>query len=170
VSMLRVVVAAWLLVVAGSSTPQATNVRAQTGQARSDVPLLIIVASATIGDDIKMGMLRSTFEGHATEFNGKRLIPFNQQSGSPARERFDRHVLGLTPGQVGKFWVDQRVRGGTQAPRALASADLTLRVIASLPSSIGYVTMSPRALPRGLKALAIDGKHATDRDYPFATR
>jgi hypothetical protein len=110
------------------------------------------------------------FEGYKTEFNGKRLIPFNQESGSQARERFDRLVLGLTPAQVGQFWVDQRVRGGTQAPRALASPELTLRVVASLPSSIGYVALDPNAVPAGLKALSIDGKRAIDGDYPFAAK
>ena len=95
--MHRVFVAAWLVVVAGSSVPQSSEVQTLTSKAQVSPPLLVIVAAKTTGSDIKRAVLRNAFEGYKTEFHGKTLIPFNQESGSQARERFDRLVLGLSP-------------------------------------------------------------------------
>ena len=152
--------AASLMFVSGTHLPQSSST---VGTA--EPPILVIVSAATPGSEIPLGTLRNAFEGYPTDFNGKRLVPFNHPTGTPTRARFDKVLLGLVPNQVGQFWVDQLVRGGRQAPRTLPSSELALRVVASVPGSISYVAMVPNALPPALKILAIDGKRPTDSHY-----
>lgn len=145
-----------------ASVPQTPDANAQARP-----PLLVIVSSALGGSEIGLGTLRSAFQGNSTDLNGKRLIPFNQAPGSPERVRFDQVVLGLGPDQVARFWIDQRVRNGLQAPRTLQSPELALRLAASVPGIISYFAGQPSAVPKGLTALKIDGKAPTDSGYPL---
>lgn len=147
------------------------SVPAELGSVQAaELPILVIVADKTGGTSIDHGTLRAAFESDAALFQGRKLIPFNHPSGSSARVRFDEAVLELRPDQVGRFWTDQRVRTGAQPPRAVASAELLVRVIASLPGGIGYVEMAPADLPAGVRYLEVDGKGPNEAGYPLAAR
>jgi ABC-type phosphate transport system substrate-binding protein len=74
--------------------------------------------------------------------NGGRILAFNLAPGNPGREQFDRVVLGMLPDEIGRFWIDRRVRGAGMPPRTVASAAMLVRVVATLVSSIGYVPRS----------------------------
>lgn len=148
-----------LLLLGVALMPLRPHVRAQAQR-----PLLVIVASDTGFTDISAASLRRAFEAYPTEYrSGKRLLPINHPVGSGERTRFDRTVLGLSPDEVGLYWVDQRIRGSAQPPRTLASAELAVRVVASFPGAITYTDAS--LLRPDLKVLTIDGKSPTDRDY-----
>jgi hypothetical protein len=71
--------------------------------------------------------------------NGDPIVVFNFPPGTSERTHFDQSVLSMDPEQAARFWIDQRIRGGGSPPRKVPSAQLMLRVIASLPGSIGYV-------------------------------
>lgn len=154
-----------LLLAVALLAPQPTHTRAQ-----APLPMLVIVASTLGMSDIDMGTLRRVFEGYATEQRGVRLIAFNQNVGTPARTSFDRAVLGLAPDQVGRFWMDQKVRQASQPPRTIPSPELVVRVIVSLRGGIGYLFTSPRELPKGVRHLTINGKAPTDPAYPLRAR
>jgi hypothetical protein len=125
---------------------------------------LVVVVATSIGlQDISTATLRRAFMGYVTEVNGKRLIPLNQPPGNPNRVRFDQIMLGLTPEEVGRFWVDRRIRDESPPPKAVPSAELAVRVAASLPGAIAYVTNN--LLNDKVRALSIDGKHPTDSGY-----
>jgi hypothetical protein len=66
-------------------------------------------------------------------------VPFNYPPESPLRRTFDSNVLGLAPAEVGRFWVDQRIRGAGHPPRQVSDPGIMLRLVASLKGSIGYV-------------------------------
>jgi ABC-type phosphate transport system substrate-binding protein len=141
--------------------------------ARSDVhaqaaaePLVVIVGSATGIKDIPMALLRRAFQSEPAEYaSGKRLIPFNLANTSPARVRFDRALLGLEPQDVARFWINRRIRGEGQPPRTVPSPELAVRVVASLPGAITYV--SPSQVTTNVRVLTVDGKAHTAPDYPF---
>lgn len=150
-----------LTLLAAIAFPARPGVRAEAAN-----PLLVVVSAATGLTDISSALLRRAFEGLPAEYrSGKRLLPLNLPLGSAERVRFDRIVLGLGPDEVGRFWVDQRVRGAAQPPRTL-SVDLALRVVASFPGAISYVDSS--ALKPGLQVLSIDGKQPSAAGYVFA--
>lgn len=153
-----------LLLLIGAALPVRPFARAQPSQ-----PLLVVIASATGVTDISIALLRRAFQGYPAEYQpGKRLIPINQPTGTPERQRFDLTVLGMTPDEIGRFWVDQRVRGAGQPPRTAPSAELAVRVAASFAGAITYT--SPELVKPGLNVLTVDGKKPTDSGYLFAPR
>jgi ABC-type phosphate transport system substrate-binding protein len=128
----------------------------------ADPPLVVIVAATNPIQDISRANLRRAFLGEPTGGPGGKLIPLNQPPGSPARNQFDRILLGLDPEDVARFWIDQRIRGQGGAPRAIPAAML-VRVIPQLAGAIGYVRASE--LGPGVKVVTIDGKKPGDPDY-----
>jgi hypothetical protein len=70
---------------------------------------------------------------------GLTAVPFNYSPESPLRRTFDASVLGLAPDEVGRFWIDQRIRGYGHPPRQVTDPTIMLRLVASLKGSIGYV-------------------------------
>jgi hypothetical protein len=151
-----------LLLLLGALSPIQSGARAEANQ-----PLLVVVGAATGLTDISLAMLRRAFQGElALTPGGKRLVPLNQAVGSPARTMFDRAVLGLAPDEVGRFWISRRIRDEGSPPRTLPSADLGVRVVASYPGAITYV--SAKLVNASVRVLRIDGKLPSDPGYLLA--
>lgn len=138
--------------------------------AQASKPVVVIVSAALGNSDITLATLRHAFEGYATDLSGTRLIPFNQAIGTPARSILDKAVLGLEPDKVASFWIDRKIRQSVDAPRALPSPDLVLRVVATLKGAIGYTEASPSSIPSAVRVLSIDGKAPSDPNYPLSVR
>jgi hypothetical protein len=105
------------------------------------------------------------FRGDPTELNGRRLTPFNYAPESPLRRSFDLLALGMSTGEVGRYWIDRRIRGQGLAPRTVPSPAMARAVVARLPGAISYITS--KELDTTVRAVSIDGKSHTDRDYPL---
>jgi hypothetical protein len=129
-------------------------------------PLLVVVGLTFPGSEISLQDLKGAFRGQLVSASGVRLIPINHALGSPLRVAFDRLVLGLKPAEVGRFWIDQRIRDTGKPPTTAPSVDLALRAAATLRGAITYARRS-QLLPR-LKVLRVDGKAAGDAEYPLA--
>ncbi|HEX5656856.1 MAG TPA: hypothetical protein VFX59_06660 [Polyangiales bacterium] len=128
-------------------------------------PLLVVVAAASPIKDIEFALLRRAFEGAAAEIGGKRLIPINHPAGSPLRVAFDKQVLGLAPEDVGKFWIERRIRDEGSPPKTVPSPELAVRIAGSLPFSITYSTQE--LINATVKAITIGGKAAGSAGYPL---
>jgi hypothetical protein len=139
--------------------------RADTPRAHAlGKPLLVVVSARSGVHDVSTAALRRIFQGLPTEFEGgKRYIPLNHATGTPARAQFDRAVLGLEPTQVGPFWIDRRIRDESPPPRTIPSPELALRIAASLPGAITYVY--PELLNTTVRALTVEGKSAGQAGY-----
>jgi hypothetical protein len=128
-------------------------------------PLVVVVAASSAVKDISLGELRRAFLGEAVTVGGKRLIPINHPLASPARDQFDKLVLGLKPDEVGRFWVDRSIRAQSPPPKTVQSAELAVRIAMSLPGAITYTTADN--LNEKLRAVTIDGKAAGQPGYPL---
>jgi len=135
----------------------------QLAQAAAGPALVVVISTATGLRDITTATLRRAFMGYPTEVGGKRLIPINHPTGSPDRVLFDKLMLGLSPEEVGRFWVDRRIRDESPPPKTVPSPDLAVRVAASLPFAITYVT--PELVNDKVAVLTIDGKSPKDSSY-----
>lgn len=89
---------------------------------------------------------------------GSSIVAFAYPNENRLRVEFDRVVLGLTPDQVGRFWIDQRIRGGARPPRQVPDPALALRLVASLRGSIGYVPAAMASPAVRVVARIVDGK------------
>ena len=135
----------------------------QLARAAAAPALVVVIGTATGLHDITTATLRRAFMGYPTEIGGKRLIPINHPTSSPNRVLFDKVMLGLSPEEVGRFWVDRRIRDESPPPKTVPSPDLAVRVAASLPFAITYIT--PDLINDKVAVLTIDGKSPKDSSY-----
>jgi ABC-type phosphate transport system substrate-binding protein len=101
--------------------------------------LVVIVNPA---NDARPGdaVLEKIFLRKQTEWpDGDRAIPLNAPPDDDRRHAFDRAVLGMSPDEVARYWLDLRIRGGGTAPREVGDAVLTVKLVAKLKGAIGYV-------------------------------
>lgn len=118
------------------------------------VPELAVIAHprAAVGS-LEHAELQSVFlRRRLTWDDGTRILPFNYVAGDALRTGFDRTVLGWSPDQAARYWIDARIRSGTEAPRTLSSPSLVVRVVMQLQGSIGYVPAS--SVPQGVRIVA----------------
>lgn len=71
--------------------------------------------------------------------DGTSIIPFNSPSGEPHRLLFDEAALRLGPDEAARYWLDQRIRSGTRAPRHIADGGLAVRLVSRLKGAVAYV-------------------------------
>ena len=130
------------------------------------VRLQLVTAKTNAIRDLSFADLRQLYRGKRISIAGIKTIPFNHPPGTPDRVGFDRVVLGMGPEEVGRYWVDQRIRGGDPPPRTIDSVSLLLRVVAALPGAIAYVRegfSSPE-----LKVVSLEGRMPGDAGYALS--
>lgn len=162
--MLKPTITSWvtfalllLLFVLGTAPALTPHVRAE------QEALLVIVGTNFPAKDISFATLKEAFRGRAATLEGKRLIPVNHPAESAARVEFDRRVLRLKPEEVGRFWIDVKIRDAGRQPTTAGTSDLAVRIVSSLPNAISYATRS--MLSPNVKVLTVDGKSASDAGY-----
>lgn len=132
----------------------------------ADAPLVPIVAASSPMRDISADALRRIFLGRAQlDPQGRSIIPLNHPVGAAARVRFDHNLLGFSPDETAKYWIDQRIRGNALPPRSASPEPLLQRVVAKLPGALSYVPAG--TLLPGVRALTIDGREPGDARYPL---
>jgi hypothetical protein len=151
-----------LLVLALAALPQRGAVEAQAHS-----PLALVVGVELKLSEISLATLRTVFRSEvAYAPDGKRFVPLNAPLKSYERALFDRKVLGLAPDEVAQFWITRRIRDEGLPPRTLPSTELGLRVVASYPGAITYV--SSKIVRAGVRVLKVDGKLPSDPGYLLA--
>ena len=125
--------------------------------------LVVVVARGSSLTNISRDDLKRCFLGEHVSVGGKPLVPFNASPGSAERAGFDQAVLGMSPDDVGRFWVDRKVRGQSGAPRSLPSPVHIAKVAAKFPGAIGYLTVD--RLTADIQAVAVDGVAYSDARY-----
>ncbi len=128
-------------------------------------PLVVIVSRSNLLDSVSLGLLRRIFLAEPIDTAGIRAVPFNTSPHTAERVLFDARVLGMSPNEAARYWVDQRIRGKEGSPRAVTGVRLLKQVVARLPGAISYV--SHRDLDTSVKALPVGGHDWTHRDYPL---
>jgi len=125
--------------------------------------LVVVVAKGSSLTGISRAELKRCFLGEPVTGGGKTLVPFNAATNTADRTGFDKAVLGMTPDEVGRFWVDRKVRGQSAAPRSLPSAAHMAKVAAKFPGAIGYLPEDQ--LTSDVQPVAVDGIPYADPHY-----
>jgi hypothetical protein len=124
--------------------------------------LVVVVARTSAVTNVSRVDLKRSFLGDAITVGDVRLAPFNAESTTEPRAGFDASVLGMTPEQVGRYWIDRKIRGQGAPPRSLPAAYLA-KVVARYPGAIGYLPADQ--LTPDVKAVKIDGVAYDDPRY-----
>ena len=138
----------------------------QSAGASSALLLVPIVAANSSVADVSLGTLRRVFTSQPVSGpGGVTFVGFNQPAGARERELFDRVVLGMTPEEAARYWVDQRIRGGVRPPRSVPNVALLRQVVVRYPGAIGYVALSD--LDATVKPVTINGAGPAAPGYPL---
>jgi len=129
--------------------------------------LVVVVAKTSKVTNIARVDLKRAFLGDSISITDVRIVPFNAEPKTDQRAGFDRAILGMTPDQAGRFWIDRKVRGEGAAPRSLPAVHLA-KVIAKFPGAIGYLPIDQ--LTADVVPIKIDGVVYTDARYPLGLR
>lgn len=130
--------------------------------------LVVVVAKGSSLTNISRTDLKRCFIGERVVIDDKPLVPFNAAPNSADRSGFDRVVLGMSPDEVGRFWVDRKVRGQSAAPRSLPSVAHIAKVAAKFPGAISYLPADQ--ITSDVQPVSIDGVAYTDGRYDIVTR
>ncbi len=108
--------------------------------AAGEPDLVVVVHPSSQVTKLSASELEAIFTSvQRTWLDGKPVVAFNYAPQDPLRVHFERVVLRMTPEEVGRFWVDQRVRGAARPPRQVADPTLALRLVGKLPGSVAYL-------------------------------
>jgi hypothetical protein len=139
-----------------------------SSSAFADRKLVVVVAKGSSMTSISKSDLKRCFLGDSVSAGGKTLVPFNASPNTAERSGFDSAALGMSPDEVGRYWIDRKVRGQSSAPRSLPTNAHVVKVVAKFPNAIGYVPEDQ--LTAELQPLAIDGVAHTDARYSIKAR
>lgn len=133
----------------------------------AEVALVLVTSTKTPLENLSLGDLRQLFLGATLrDDEGGALVPLNQEPGTRERQAFDRRVLGLSPDEMARYWIDQKVRGLKGAPRNLGPPHMLARVVERFVGAVAY--LRPDQSHAGLRALRIEGRPASDPHYALS--
>jgi hypothetical protein len=136
------------------------------GSASAEVQsaLAVVVAKTSPIKQLSQFELKKLYLGSIiNDPSGERIIAFNQAPNSPDRVAFEERVLGLSPDEVSRYWIDRKIRGEGGAPKAVGSVELLQRVVSKLEHSVAYVRVD-QVRPE-VRIVAIDGAVPGDPAY-----
>lgn len=143
---------AWALLLLATALPAQSGAQAQNLGNR----LVVVVSAENPTRDISSSKLRAIFMGKPTRIAwGGTFIPLNHAARGELRMAFDNQFLGMGPDRVGRYWVDQRIRGRLRPPRIVPSLRMLKLLVTRLKQAISY--MRADDLQPGLIPLKIDG-------------
>jgi hypothetical protein len=132
---MREIITAWVVFVV-----LLAMVAAAPAHALPQLDLAVIVHLQAEAQQMSAIEMETLFTRTQTRWdNGAPIVPINAPPGSTMRVHFDQVVLRLSPDEVGRFWIDRRVRGLGMPPRHVDEPATTVRVVEKLNGAIAYV-------------------------------
>jgi hypothetical protein len=86
--------------------------------------------------------LKRVFTGKKSNLSGVKVVPFMLAESNPAAVSFLQDVLGMSPEEYKKYWVDAQVKGEGTAPTLQKTSATAILVSADLPGAIAVVNKS----------------------------
>jgi len=86
--------------------------------------------------------LKRVFTGKKSNLSGVKVVPFMLAESNPAAVSFLQEVLGMSPEEYKKFWMDAQVKGDGTAPALQKTSATAILVSADLPGAVAVVDKS----------------------------
>lgn len=126
--------------------------------------LALVVSKSSPLEHLTLFELKKLYMGSSiNDPSGEPIVAFNQTLKSPDRVAFEQKVLGMSPVETARYWIDRKIRGQSGAPKAMGSSELVQRVVSKLEHSIAYVRLDQ--IRPEVRIIAIDGKTPRDAAY-----
>ena len=141
-----------------------TGVGPRIARAANPDSLAVVVAKNSPLRELSQFELKKLYLGsNLTNPSGKRIVPLNQVTQSPDRVAFDARVLGMSPEDAAKYWIDRKIRGQSGAPEGVGSDELLQRIVMQREHAVAYVRVGQ--LLDGVRVISIDGARPGDAGY-----
>lgn len=151
----------------GTLVGAAAGVGPRLASAKNYPRLAVVVARNSPLRDLSLFELKKLYLGsNLTNPSGKRIVPLNQTTQSPERVAFDALVLGMSPQDAAKYWIDRKIRGQSGAPEGVGSDELLQRIVIQREHSVAYVRFEQ--LLDGVRVISIDGALPGDPGYSLS--
>ena len=131
---MREILTAWVVIVSLLAMVAATP-----AQALPQVDIAVIAYPQAAARPTSSIEIETMFTRTQTRWaDGTPIVPINAPPGTDLRVQFDQVVLRLSPEEVGRFWIDRRVRGLGLPPRHVGEPATVVRVVEKLAGAIAY--------------------------------
>jgi ABC-type phosphate transport system substrate-binding protein len=115
----------------------------------------VVVNASVRGTWISRASLTAVFTGKTDRWGDKAVAkPVDQSAKSPVRRAFTVAVLGLSLGEVQRYWQDRVASDRVFPPPIKSSDDEVLRFVAATPGAVGYVA-AETSIPENVRVIAV---------------
>lgn len=97
--------------------------------------------------------LKRVFTGKKRDVSGVKVVPFMLSDASPAAQSFLKDVMGMSPEEYKKFWIDAQVKGEGTAPATQKTSAAAILVSADIPGALAVVEKT--AVNASVKEVAV---------------
>lgn len=105
--------------------------------ALAEVAVIVNPANAS---NINENMIKKIFLGKQKKFpNGQVVIPLNSAEGNPARDSFNKNIIGRSATQISSHWARLVFTGKGTQPQDLASDSEIVKTVETNQGAISYV-------------------------------
>lgn len=103
---------------------------------------VIVTSPSSPVASISKSDLKRVFTGKKRDVSGVKVVPFMLAESNPVAQAFLKDVLGMSPEEYKKYWVDSQVKGEGTAPATQKTSATAILVSADLPGALAVVEKS----------------------------
>lgn len=102
-----------------------------------------LVANPALGvASISKSDLKRVYTGKKGQIGSAKAVPFVLPETNPAMVAFLSDVLGMSPADFKKFWVDAQIKGEGTAPATQKTSAAAVAVVGEIPGGLAIVEKS----------------------------
>lgn len=119
------------------------------------LPVVVLCATVAFGGDwvlvsnpalgvaaISKSDLKRVYTGKKGQIGSAKAVPFVLPETNPAMVAFLNDVLGMSPADFKKFWVDAQIKGEGTAPATQKTSASAVAVVGEIPGGLAIVEKS----------------------------
>lgn len=99
----------------------------------------IVTSPSSPVASISKSDLKRVFTGKKRDVSGVKVVPFMLAESNPVAQAFLKDVLGMSPEEYKKYWVDSQVKGEGTAPATQKTSATAILVSADIPGALAVV-------------------------------
>ena len=135
--------------------------------ATGDGDIAVVVRPDTPVDNLTIGEIRKLLLGERQFWNSNlRVTLLIRAPSSRERDVVLKTIYQMSEAQFRQYWISKVFRAeASSGPKIVYSNEMATELVTAIPGSVAFVDSTQ--VPKGLKALKIDGKLPGDKGYPL---